>query len=146
MTPKTAPKTTPTPTAVYAANPAVRAVLYLRAARDPRGLAVERQRDACLRLARERGWTVTGEYSDTGASAAAVTRPGYDAMTADYAAGRFDAIVVWHLDRLTRQPRQLGDWIDAAEGGLQLVTAHGETDLTTDAGRMYARFLAGALA
>ena len=48
--------------------------------------------------------------------------------------------MVWDLDRLTRQPRQLEDWIEAAEGrGLALVTTNGEADLTTDGGRMYAR-------
>ncbi|WP_267888213.1 recombinase family protein [Mycobacterium ostraviense] len=49
----------------------------------------------------------------------------------------FDALVVWDLDRLTSQPRQLEDWIDAAEGrGLALITTNGEADLTTDGGRM----------
>ncbi len=48
--------------------------------------------------------------------------------------------VCYDLDRLTRQPRQLEDWIEAAEGrGLALVTANGEADLTTDGGRMFAR-------
>jgi DNA invertase Pin-like site-specific DNA recombinase len=47
------------------------------------------------------------------------------------------------LDRLTRQPRQLEDWIDAAqERGLLLVTANGEADLSTDGGRMFARIKA----
>ncbi|RFZ13754.1 Recombinase [Mycobacterium marinum] len=57
-----------------------------------------------------------------------------------YEAGRFDALVAYDLDRLTRQPRQLEDWVDAAEDkGLALVTANGEADLTTDAGRLFAR-------
>jgi hypothetical protein len=41
--------------------------------------------------------------------------------------------VCWDLDRLTRQPRQLEDWIDAAtDNGLKLTTANGEADLATD--------------
>lgn len=131
------------------ANPAtdVRAVLYLRQSLDATGdqLAVQRQREACQRIARERGWTVAGEYVDNSISASdrRKVRPGYDRLVADYAADRFDAIIVWDLDRLTRQPRQLEDWIDAAEGrGLRLVTANGEADLTTDGGRMYARIKA----
>ena len=64
-------------------------------------------------------------------------------MVRDWQAGRFDAVVCWDLDRLTRQPRQLEDWIDAAEQrGLHLVTANGEADLGTDAGRMFARIKA----
>lgn len=59
---------------------------------------------------------------------------------ADYHAGLFSAIICYDLDRLTRQPRQLEDWIDAAElRGLALLTANGDADLSTDGGRTYAR-------
>lgn len=125
----------------------IRAVLYLRVSLDKtgEGLAVERQREDCLRILRERGWIFVTEYIDNSKSAYSKTakRPDYDRMVEDYAAGQFDAIVCWDLDRLTRQPRQLEDWIDAAEErGLRLVTANGEADLTTDGGRMYARIKA----
>ncbi|MCP3424824.1 recombinase family protein [Rothia sp. AR01] len=125
----------------------VRAAVYLRISLDRNmdGLAIDRQRDACLRIAKDRGWAVVEEYVDQSKSATdkAKKRPDYDRMVADFAAGRFDAIICWDLDRLTRQPRQLEDWIDAAEDrGLQLVTANGEADLTTDGGRMYARIKA----
>lgn len=89
-----------------------------------------------------RGWELVGEYVDNSISATSATkrRPGYEQLVADLAAGRFDAVVCYDLDRLTRQPRQLEDWIDAAESrGLALVTANGEADLTTDAGRLFAR-------
>lgn len=64
-------------------------------------------------------------------------------MVADYQAGRFSVIVCYDLDRLTRQPRQLEDWIDRAETrGLALVTANGDADLSTDGGRLFARIKA----
>lgn len=109
------------------------------------GLAVSRQREDCERLARERGWTIVEVYEDNSLSASnpRTRRPAYDRMVDDFAVGRFTAIVCWDLDRLTRQPRQLEDWIDAAEKcDLRLVTANGEADLTTDGGRMYARIKA----
>ncbi len=109
------------------------------------GLAIDRHREVCLRIADERGWKITEEYVDQSISATdkSKVRPAYDRMVADYAAGRIDAILCWDLDRLTRQPRQLEDWIEAAEErGLKLVTANGEADLTTDGGRMYARIKA----
>ncbi|MFT4109159.1 recombinase family protein [Propionicimonas sp.] len=124
----------------------VRAAVYLRISEDPRGtgLANERQREDCLRILRERGWSLYREFSDTeSASDKRKVRAGYNAMLSDYRAGRFDALVCWDLDRLTRQPRQLEDWIDAAEeNGLRLVTANGEADLQTDGGRLYARIKA----
>ena len=121
-----------------------RAAVYLRVSLDAtgEGLAVDRQREACLSIMAARGWTMAGEYVDNSISAtdAKKNRPGYHRLTADLEAGRFDALVCYDLDRLTRQPRQLEDWIDAAErGALALVTANGEADLTTDAGRLFAR-------
>lgn len=124
----------------------LRAAIYLRISIDRHGdgLAIDRQRADCEKIARDRGWSVIQTYSDSvSASKREVRRPGYDRMRADYEAGAFDALVCWDLDRLTRQPRQLEDWIDlATERGLIVVTANGEADLSTDGGRMYARIKA----
>lgn len=121
-----------------------RAALYLRISLDTtgEGLAVDRQRKLCAEIVERRGWHVADEYVDNSVSASdsRKKRPGYDRLVRDYEAGAFDAIVCYDLDRLTRQPRQLEDWIEAAERrDLALVTANGEADLTTDGGRMYAR-------
>jgi DNA invertase Pin-like site-specific DNA recombinase len=120
-----------------------RACIYLRISLDQtgEGLAHERQREDCLAIVKRRGWTLVGEYTDeVSASDKSVKRPGYNKMVTAYDRGEFDALVCYDLDRLTRQPRQLEDWIDAAEErGLALVTANGEADLTTDGGRTYAR-------
>jgi site-specific DNA recombinase len=123
------------------------AALYLRVSNDATGehLAVDRQREDCRRIATERGWTIAQEYVDNSISASkrATKRPAYDRMVTDFAAGQFEALVCWDLDRLTRQPRQLEDWIDAAEErGLLLTTANGEADLSTDGGRLFARIKA----
>lgn len=128
-------------------TPPVRCALYLRISLDLTGeeLAIQRQRADCLRIAEQREWAVVAEFVDNSISATDKTkvRPGYDALVAGYQAGEFDAIVVWDLDRLTRQPRQLEDWIDAAEErGLLLVTANGDADLSTDGGRLFARMKA----
>lgn len=126
-----------------------RAAIYLRISldREMDGLAIDRQREACEKIAAHRGWLVDEDsyYIDQSKSATDKTkmRPAYERMVVDFKAGRFKAIICWDLDRLTRQPRQLEDWIDAAEDrGLQLVTANGEADLSTDGGRMYARIKA----
>jgi len=122
-----------------------RAAVYLRISLDRSGeeAAVERQLEDCQAIIAQRGWTQAGDpYVDNSVSASKrnVRRPEYDRMVSDYEAGAFDAIVCYDLDRLTRQPRQLEDWIDAAEDrGLVIVTANGEADLSTDGGRMFAR-------
>lgn len=116
-----------------------KAAIYLRISLDPEmdGLAIERQREQCEALAAYRQWEVVETYVDQSKSATDRTkvRPAYDRMVADYKAGAFDAIICYDLDRLTRQPRQLEDWIDSAElRGLALVTANGDADLSTDGG------------
>lgn len=124
-----------------------KAAIYLRISldREMDGLAIDRQREQCEALAKYRQWQVVETYVDQSKSATDRTkvRPAYDRMVADYKAGAFDAIICYDLDRLTRQPRQLEDWIDASElRGLALVTANGDADLSTDGGRMYARIKA----
>lgn len=133
--------------AMSAASAPTRCAIYLRISLDATGdqLAVQRQREDCSKIAEQRGWRVVAEYVDNSVSASdrRKVRPGYDALVDAYGVGAFDALVCWDLDRLTRQPRQLEDWIDAAaERGLLLVTANGEADLSTDGGRMYARIKA----
>lgn len=123
-----------------------RACIYTRISLDQtgEGLAVARQLADCRRIAETRGWRVVAEHSDTvSATDRRKARPGYDAVVESYRRGEFDALIVWDLDRLTRQPRQLEDWIEAAESrGLRLVTANGEADLATDSGRLFARIKA----
>lgn len=66
-------------------------------------------------------------------------------MLAEIHAGRIGAIVCWHVDRLTRSPRELEDVIDLHDRlGVELATATGEIDLSTPTGRMIARTLGAA--
>lgn len=127
---------------------AIRCVIYLRVSLDATGeqLAITRQREDCMRIAAQRGWEIVAEYVDNSIGAYSKTRvrPGYNSMVQAYEAGEFGALICWDLDRLTRQPRQLEDWIDRAEDrGLLLVTANGEADLSNDNGRLFARIKAG---
>jgi DNA invertase Pin-like site-specific DNA recombinase len=120
----------------------MRTAIYLRISLDHtgEGLAVERQKEDCLALAKARGWEVVGIYEDTqSASNRDKVRLGYNRLETDFDNGLFEAIICYDLDRLTRQPRQLEDWIDKTrDKGLTLVTANGEADLNTDAGRLFA--------
>ena len=88
---------------------------------------------------------VVETYVDQSSSVGDKTKkhPAYLRMVQDYEVGLLDAIVVYDLGRLTRQPRELEDWIDRAESrGLLFVTANGNADLATDGGRMCARIKA----
>jgi putative DNA-invertase from lambdoid prophage Rac len=49
-----------------------------------------------------RGWQVFAEYVDTGWSGARASRPQLDRLLQDARARRFDAVLVWKLDRWDR--------------------------------------------
>lgn len=124
-----------------------KAAIYLRISLDQsgEGLAIERQRQDCEAIAQAKGWDVVEVYADNSISASkkSVNRPQYERMVEDLLAGKFDAVICYDLDRLTRQPRQLEDWIEYAEDrNIALVTANGEADLSQDNGRLFARIKA----
>lgn len=96
-----------------------------------------------MKIIESRGWKLAGVFEDTQSASSDRVRPGYTALVESFRQGNFEALVCWDLDRLTRKPRELEDWIDWASGGsLALVTANGEADLSTDAGRLFARIKA----
>ena len=73
------------------------AAIYLRISLDAamNGLAIERQREDCKAIAKQRGWTVVHTYVDQSISASKkdVERPDYDAMVASLKRGELDAII-----------------------------------------------------
>lgn len=126
------------------------AVIYVRISRDKEGagLGVERQRADCQVLAGQLGWTVAKVYTDNDLSAySGKPRPGYRAMLGDLSAGRVNAVLAWHTDRLHRSPVELEEYIAVSE--LHAAPTHcvkaGVLDLTTPSGRLVARQL-GAVA
>ena len=94
------------------------------------------------------GWDVVERYIDNDVSAyQGAPRPAYRQLLGDAKAGFLDAVVVWHLDRLFRQPRELEEFFDVVDGAgvAKLATVSGDTDLATDDGRLMARIM-GAVA
>ncbi|MFZ0714788.1 recombinase family protein [Mycobacterium sp.] len=117
--------------------------VYLRQSRDSEGneLAIDRQRDGCLTLCRQKGWNDIREYPDNDRSASnGKTREKYQQMLKDIAAGKVARVVVWDLDRLHRQPIELEHFMKLADDHrLKLATVTGDVDLATDNGRLFAR-------
>lgn len=130
--------------------PARRALTYVRISADRvgAGLGVGRQEADCRALAERLGWSVVDTMIDNDVSAySGRVRPGYRRMLADLEAGRADAVLCWHTDRLHRAPKELEAFIDLCEAHdvvVHTVTA-GPLDLSTPAGRMQARIV-GAVA
>jgi site-specific DNA recombinase len=120
--------------------------IYARISLDRTGqeLGVTRQLDDATALAARLGWPVGGRYVDNDVSAfRARRRPEYQRLLEDLKAGRIDAVVVYHPDRLTRRPVELEELIEILEatGAPVATVAAGDYDLGTASGRMIARIL-----
>jgi site-specific DNA recombinase len=127
----------------------MRAGVYVRISddRDGSGAGVKRQEDDCRTLVEKKGWTVARVYSDNDLSAyGGKTRPAYQEMLKDIESGTVNAIVVYHLDRLTRHPRELEEFLDVVDraGVKSLATVTGDIDLASSDGRLMARILGSA--
>lgn len=109
---------------------------------------MQRQLADCEALAERKGWDVFERYADDDVSAwSGRSRPEYVQCLDDLAAGMIDGLLVYDLDRLHRQPRELEAFIDLCERlRLTNVTSvSGDIDLTRPEGRFQARIL-GAVA
>ena len=125
---------------------AIRAGIYCRLslARDGDTTKVDDQARICRELCQRLGWVLAegcghpqrnGVYADNSRSAwrRDRKRPGWDAMLADVGAGKLGALIVYHGDRLVRQPRDLEDLLDLAHGkGIRLASPTGTRDLDDD--------------
>lgn len=125
--------------------------VYVRISQDRTGeeLGVKRQEDDCRAEAARRGWTVAEVYRDDDLSAySGKTRPAYERMLADLADGRRDGVIVWHMDRLHRQPRELERFVDTCTLARvrDVVTLSGDIDLAKGDGLLMARLLAAVAA
>lgn len=120
------------------------AVIYCRISRDPDGtmLGVERQERDCRALCEQEGFDVRAVEVDDDVSAyRGKPRRAFGRVQELLRSGAVDALVVWHPDRLTRNPRELEDLIDLLDSsGVEVRTVQaGRYDLSTPAGRMTAR-------
>lgn len=119
---------------------------YYRISEDMAGDAkgVARQREDCLNLARLRRWDpVQYEDNDLSAYKPGVVRPDFEQMLKDLDAGIIKGIVVYNLDRLTRQPVELERLIKIYDKHPDLIFAslEGDINLATSDGRTMARVM-----
>lgn len=107
-------------------------------------LGVMRQEQDCRKLAQLRGWTVKKVYIDNNLSASKrdVIRPEFMTLLEDIRNGAIDGVVVYDLDRFTRQPVELEKLLELYEArDLVFSTVSGDIDLSTSGGQ----FVAGVL-
>jgi len=126
------------------------AAVYVRISQDRSGLqaGVLRQQEDCLDLAARLGYEDPVVLVDNDVSAyEGGRRPGYELLVEQIRAG-VTTVVVWHVDRLYRQPRELEDLIGLVERHPVRIEAvrGGGLDLNTVEGRLMARQLVAVAA
>jgi site-specific DNA recombinase len=92
--------------------------MYVRQSQDKTGneAAVERQEASCRMLAEAKGWESLELYRDNDKSATSgKERPEFERLLRDIDTGSVSAVVVFHLDRLTRSIRDLTRVIEAGK-------------------------------
>lgn len=103
--------------------------IYLRQSEDKSGLeaAVQRQESSCRKYAEAKGWDAPEVYADNSISASTgQTRPAFERLVKGMEQGTITRLVVWHLDRLTRNMRDLTRVIEAGQAHrVNIACVHG---------------------
>lgn len=93
-----------------------------------------------------RGWHIFETYVDNGVSGSKESRPAMNKMMADAHQRRFDAVVVWKLDRFGRSLRHLVNALADLESlGIAFVSLKDNLHLSTPSGRLMFQII-GAMA
>jgi DNA invertase Pin-like site-specific DNA recombinase len=111
----------------------MRVCLYCRVSSDKQEL--EQQIAACKRFADYRGFEVAATYSEV-VSGAKAKRPQYLQMVKDLRAYKYDGVVIFRLDRLGRNARELALLVDELENkGIKVFSVNESFDTSTALGR-----------
>src|SRR5229473_3067125 len=93
-----------------------------------------------------RGWQVVEEFVDEGVSGAKESRPSLNRLMSDACRRRFDAILVWKIDRFGRSLKHLVNSLaELAALGVAFVSFRDNLDLSTPSGRLMFQII-GAMA
>lgn len=122
----------------------MRVGIYARVSTDEQSpeMQLAESRDYCQR----RGLEVVGEYVDHGISGAREHRPQLDRLVSDAHQRRFDAVLVWKLDRFGRSLKHLVNALAEFEAlGITFISLRDNLDLSTPSGRLMFQII-GAMA
>ena len=115
----------------------MRVAIYARVSTTNHGQDVNMQLRELRQFADVRGWQVVVEYVDDGVSGSKDSRPELNRLMDDAKRRKFDAVLVWKLDRFGRSLRHLVNALAEFEAlGIAFVSLTDNLDLTTPSGRL----------
>jgi site-specific DNA recombinase len=115
----------------------MRAVIYKRVSALKKGMdgvSLDMQQERLEAYAKAQGWQIVDTYEDPGISAKDTNRPALQQMLRDAESGKFDVILVYKLDRLSRSVsdfHRLSNYLDTHKIALVSVTQHLDTSSST---------------
>ncbi len=126
-------------------QPITRVALYARVStlnnQDP-----EMQLAELREYAGRRGWQIVEEFTDQGVSGCKESRPALNRLMSDACRRRFDAVLVWKIDRFGRSLKHLVNALaELAALGVAFVSLRDNLDLSTPSGRLMFQII-GAMA
>jgi len=84
-----------------------------------------------------RGWQIVEEFTDQGVSGCKESRPALNRLMSDACRRRFDAVLVWKIDRFGRSLKHLVNALaELAALGVAFVSLRDNLDLSTPSGRL----------
>src|SRR5450759_3725591 len=122
-----------------------RVALYARVSTSNGQQDPERQLRELREYAKRRDLSIVGEYVDR-LSGSKESRPALNRLMADASARKFDAVLVWKMDRFARSLKHLVNALAEFEAlGIAFVSLRDNLDLTTPSGRLMFQII-GAMA
>jgi DNA invertase Pin-like site-specific DNA recombinase len=123
-----------------------RIALYARVSTSGGHQDPEMQLRELREYADRRGWEIFETYTDAGFSGSKDSRPALNRLMADACQRRFDAVLVWKLDRFGRSLRHLVNALAELEAlGVAFISLKDNLDLSTPSGRLMFQII-GAMA
>ena len=115
----------------------MRTALYARVSTNDKGQTCETQLHALREFAKARGWTIVQTYTDNGVSGSKERRPQLDQLMKDAKRRKFDAVLVFRLDRFGRSTRHLINSLAEFDSlGVAFVSLSDSWDTSTPSGKL----------
>jgi DNA invertase Pin-like site-specific DNA recombinase len=123
-----------------------RVALYARVSTSNGQQDPEMQLSELREYAGLRGWEITEEFTDQGVSGSKESRPALNRLMVDAQRRKFDAVLVWKIDRFGRSLKHLVNALaELGAFGVAFISLRDNLDLSTPSGRLMFQII-GAMA
>lgn len=123
----------------------MKAVGYIRVSTEEQtreGVSLDNQRKRIEAFCIAKDWELSHVYADEGKTGSNLNREGVQELMSDCKKSRFDVVVIYKLDRLTRSVKDLGFLIDLFDkSGIAFSSVSDNFDTTTANGKLVLNIL-----